>query len=79
MAGGKKQKVRSAQRMAKIMATVMVKDFRDGTTPVFVDYRCPGACVSLRLGDDWRVRVADELIVRLAELAGDDGVEVEYN
>ena len=53
--------------------------FRPGTTPVFVDYRCPGASASLRLGDEWRVRVADDLIVRLADLAGDEGVEVEYH
>lgn len=32
MAGGKK-KVRSGQRMAKIMAIVIVRDFRDGTIP----------------------------------------------
>ncbi|MDZ7751031.1 MAG: DNA polymerase III subunit alpha [Gammaproteobacteria bacterium] len=57
----------------------ILEPFRHGTTPVFVDYYCPGASASLRLGDEWRVRVADELIVRLAELAGEDGVEVEYN
>ena len=53
--------------------------FREGHCPVYVDYRSDGASARLRLGEEWKVRPADELIHRLTELAGDERVSVEYH
>lgn len=52
--------------------------FREGYCPVWVDYQRPDASAQIQLGQEWRVRPTDELIRRLAELAGADRVHVEY-
>ncbi len=55
-----------------------LRPFREGHTPVAVDYRGAEATARLRLGEEWQVHPTDELIQRLRQLAGDSGVEVEY-
>jgi DNA polymerase-3 subunit alpha len=52
--------------------------FRDGKTPVCVEYRNDQAKVRLPLGDEWRVSPTEELLSRLKQLAGNDSVAVEY-
>jgi DNA polymerase-3 subunit alpha len=52
--------------------------FRDGKTPVCVEYRNDQAKVRLPLGDEWRVSPTEELLSRLKQLAGSDSVAVEY-
>ncbi len=52
--------------------------FREGHCPVRIDYRRPDARAQLTLGADWRVRPTDELLRRIAELAGEDSVRIEY-
>ena len=52
--------------------------FRDGKTPVCVEYCRSDARVRLPLGDDWRVSPTEELLSRLKQLAGNDSVAVEY-
>ena len=52
--------------------------FREGRTPVCVDYCRGDARVRVPLGNDWRVSPTEELLNRLRQLAGNDGVEVEY-
>jgi len=52
--------------------------FRDGKTPVCVEYWRGDARVRLPLGDEWRVSPTEELLSRLKQLAGQDSVAVEY-
>ncbi len=57
---------------------LILEPYREGHTPVVIEYRSPEASARLRLGDGWRVRPTDELLNRLAELAGEARVQVEY-
>ncbi|HHM04887.1 MAG TPA: DNA polymerase III subunit alpha [Gammaproteobacteria bacterium] len=52
--------------------------FREGQCPVWVNYRTASAQARLALGDDWRVMPSDELLHRLRDLAGEEGVRVVY-
>ena len=52
--------------------------FRDGGCRVWIDYSAPGAAARLTLGEGWRVQPSDELLHRLAELIGPEGVRMEY-
>ena len=52
--------------------------FKQGDTPVAIEYQRGDAWARLYLGDDWRVRPAQELINRLRELDSPDRVEVGY-
>jgi DNA polymerase-3 subunit alpha len=63
----------TAQALAEILSP-----FRDGRTPVCVEYCRGDARVRVPLGNGWRVSPTEELLSRLKQLAGNDGVEVEY-
>ncbi len=63
----------TAQALAEILSP-----FRDGRTPVCVEYCRGDAKVRVLLGNDWRVSPTEELLSRLKQLAGNDGVKVEY-
>ena len=52
--------------------------FKQGDLPVAIEYRRGDAQGRLYLGNDWRVRPAQELLNRLRELDGPDRVEVGY-
>ena len=52
--------------------------FKQGDTPVAIEYRRGDATGWLYLGNDWRVRPAQELLNRLRELDSPDRVEVGY-
>jgi len=52
--------------------------FRQGPVPVSIEYRARGARGSIRLGEGWRVRPAEELLNRLRELGEAERVEVTY-
>jgi DNA polymerase-3 subunit alpha len=52
--------------------------YREGSCPVWVDYRNDAAEARLALGDEWKVNPADELLHRLHELAGQERVVIEY-
>jgi DNA polymerase-3 subunit alpha len=56
----------------------LLSDFRGGALRVQVEYECPGARGRLLLGEDWRVRPADELLRRLRHLLGQEAVTVSY-
>ncbi len=49
-----------------------------GGTPVEVVYQTEAACCTVRLGDDWRVQVPDELLQALSAWAGEPAVQIEY-
>ncbi|CFW41420.1 DNA polymerase III subunit alpha [Bordetella pertussis] len=46
--------------------------------PVDVVYRRNNFLCTVRLGEDWRVRMADTLLENLNDWAKPDGVEVTY-
>jgi len=52
--------------------------YQGGRLPVLIDYRRPAAQGILRLGSDWSVRPADELLKRLRGLLGAEAVAVIY-
>jgi DNA polymerase-3 subunit alpha len=56
----------------------LLKPYRQGGCPVWLSYEGQGARAKLALGAEWQVRPADELIHRLNELAGQEGVRVVY-
>ncbi len=63
----------TVQALAEILSP-----FRDGRTPVCVEYCRGDAKVRVPLGNDWRVSPTEELLSRLKQLAGNEGVELEY-
>jgi len=56
----------------------VISPFREGGCPVVLNYQNPKGMARVPLGNDWRVRPSDELLNRLRQLLGDDGVRVEY-
>jgi DNA polymerase-3 subunit alpha len=52
--------------------------YRDGATPVAIDYRGEGGAGRLHLGRRWWVRPAQGLLDRLSELFGSDAVVIRY-
>ncbi|MDH5485241.1 MAG: DNA polymerase III subunit alpha [Gammaproteobacteria bacterium] len=56
----------------------ILKPFREGDCPVWINYKKEFSRAALSLGDEWRVQPSDELIKRLNDLAGEQQVEVIY-
>jgi DNA polymerase-3 subunit alpha len=52
--------------------------FKGGGCPILIDYRSAQAQALVRLGDEWRVRATDELILRLKRLLGTQAVDIKY-
>ncbi|MGR8979311.1 MAG: DNA polymerase III subunit alpha [Gammaproteobacteria bacterium] len=52
--------------------------FKGGSCPVLIHYRSGEAQAMVRLGDGWRVRATDELILRLKRMLGQGAVDVKY-
>jgi len=55
-----------------------LEPYREGGCPVAIDYRHVSASATVILGDQWRVRPADLLLQKLADLAGENRVRLEY-
>ena len=55
-----------------------LRPFREGHTPIAVEYQGPSASARLHLGEDWQIHPTDELLHRLRQLTDDGAVEVEY-
>ncbi len=55
-----------------------LKPYRRGSCGVAVDYRGKHARAALTLPEEWSVRPTRELIERLSQLVGPDGVELRY-
>jgi DNA polymerase-3 subunit alpha len=45
---------------------------------VLIQYRSEQAQATVRLGDEWRVFAAEELLLRLKRQLGNEAVEVKY-
>ena len=57
----------------------VLEPFRQGATPVCVEYVGDGAKARIRLGADWQVRPSDDLLLRLREILGDEShVQLKY-
>jgi len=56
----------------------VLEPYREGRTPVFIEYRGLDASAELCLGTGWRVNPTDELLHRLGELAGRERVDLQY-
>ena len=52
--------------------------FRGGACPIAIEYTSSQAKTSIQLGDDWRVRPSDDLLIRLRRLLSPDTVVVRY-
>ena len=56
----------------------VLQPFREGSCPVWINYKKQDVYVTLSLGDDWHVQPSDELLNRLNKLAGENEVGVVY-
>jgi DNA polymerase-3 subunit alpha len=57
----------------------LLAPYRNGPCPVAVRYQNRDAAVEMRLGEDWRVNLDDQLIASLAEWLAPENVEVDYS
>ena len=55
-----------------------LEPWRNGPTPVRIDYRCAVARVGIDLGPEWRVHPSAELLSRLRRVPGAEAVALEY-
>ena len=58
--------------------TAILKPFCGGQCPVSINYATATAKTVIQLGDDWRVRPSDELLIRLRRLLSTEAVQVRY-
>ena len=69
---------RSAQQMFAEELAEILKPFCGGQCPVIIEYIGGADKASLQLGEEWRVRPSDELILRLRRYLSPEAVEVRY-
>ncbi|QWF70606.1 DNA polymerase III subunit alpha [Methylomonas paludis] len=56
----------------------ILQPFAGGMCPVSIDYTTPTAKAILQLGDEWRVRPCDELLIKLRRFLAAENVELRY-
>jgi DNA polymerase-3 subunit alpha len=66
------------QNDASALLAEILKPFREGGCPVWINYSGVAARARVALGQEWRVRPTDELLHRLTEMTGPDGVRLVY-
>jgi DNA polymerase-3 subunit alpha len=71
------QASRAADDFSAMLARIL-EPFRAGRCPVWINYEGAGARARMALGREWSVNPTDELLHRLSEVAGPDGVRVIY-
>jgi len=52
--------------------------YKNGQCPVCIDYQRSDSSTRLLLGEEWRIRPTDELLIQLRKLAGKEQVELLY-
>jgi len=67
----------AANGFSAVLARIL-EPFREGRCPVWINYESAGARARMALGREWSVNPTDELLHRLSEVAGPDGVRVIY-
>ncbi|MDH3355159.1 MAG: OB-fold nucleic acid binding domain-containing protein, partial [Chromatiales bacterium] len=65
-----------AEELAKLRSTI--EPYREGITPIQIEYQNRGATAYLNLGDEWHVRPAEQLIQRLQHTLGEENVRLDY-
>ncbi len=66
-----------ANGLCRALAGIL-EPFRAEICPVWINYRGRAASARMSLGQEWKVNPTDELLHRLCEVAGEDGVRVIY-
>ena len=56
----------------------ILQPFRGGECPIIIDYTASSAKATVQLGDDWRVKPSDELLIRMRRLLSTESVLVKY-
>ena len=56
----------------------ILKDYRGGKCPIFIDYANDETGAKLVLGDEWRIVASEDLLVKLKESLGEDKVSFAY-
>jgi len=72
------QSKRAAANGFSTMLARILEPFREGRCPVWINFEGDGARARMALGREWSVNPTDELLHRLSEVAGPDGVRVIY-
>jgi len=57
----------------------LLAPFRNGSSPVWIEYSSPQACTRIELGESWRVQPEDTLLLELRYLVGEQAVELVYD
>ena len=72
--------IEQPNNISKIIEDIkkVLQPFSGGNCPVQINYCSSNATATLQIGDDWRVRPTDELIVHLKRLFSKNGVSVKY-
>jgi len=65
-----------SELLAKLRSTI--EPYCEGITPIHIEYQNRGATAQLKLGDDWHIRPAEQLMQRLRQLLGDENVLLDY-
>jgi DNA polymerase-3 subunit alpha len=58
--------------------TEILQPFRGGECPIIIEYTASSAKVTVQLGEDWRVKPSDELLIRMRRLLSTESVLVKY-
>lgn len=58
--------------------TAMLKPYRGGKCPVFIEYLQENSQAQLKLGDEWRINADDQLLKMLRDWLGHDQVIIEF-
>jgi DNA polymerase-3 subunit alpha len=58
--------------------TEILQPFRGGECPIIIEYTASSAKATVQLGDDWRVKPSDELLIRMRRLLSTESVLVKY-
>lgn len=56
----------------------VIAEYRPGSCPVVLKYTSDQASADIQLGNDWKVKLSDELIAALIKLCSHDNVKIVY-
>jgi len=68
----------TAQTTVQNMANIL-RPYQVGKCPVFVRYSTKKAYAGLRFGEEWRIKPAEDLIIQLKTLLGEEAITLEFS